>query len=505
MIATRSPAVVLACALLLAALAVDSLATQPDWIRDLADAQRVAQASGKDLLVAFTGQGWCGHCITLDREVFSDPLFDEETRDRFVTVELDYTFGDSAEEAKRKEMLRALSKQYLVEGFPTIVLMDAQMRPYAYFVGYEDGFGVRKYVDRIDAAQMDYRGLLNASTAERSTGEGEASSDYAQALAAVGSHIDVDDRRDDPLLLFYAAEVERAVTSLDDGDPVRRSFTSRKRNQYLRSNREATWAPIGERLAQFYSSEDWEAAQAYAVETAPTLEDPILRTQLQGQAVSFLARLQRYDVALETVQSMLTHEGLDRERRRRLENDAARYLVKLGRVDEAIAVYDSRIAAAEQAGDLEEKLWLLDWKSQMMLQTDRLEETLAVARECRELAEHGSEIWLTATYLLGIKLRQAERYDEALRMSMEQYNADPQGLVMAHIAESHVGLGHDAEARNWIELAEREMTKLRESPRIGDHDFAEIISAVVAPLREKLHKISPTDARAADVRAPNDP
>lgn len=38
----------------------------PSWIRDFNEGQRKARAESKDLLVVFTGHGWCASCQDLD-------------------------------------------------------------------------------------------------------------------------------------------------------------------------------------------------------------------------------------------------------------------------------------------------------------------------------------------------------------------------------------------------------------------------------------------------------
>ena len=44
------------------------------WTQDFAAAKARAKAEKKDLLVDFTGSDWCGWCIKLDNEVFSNCL-----------------------------------------------------------------------------------------------------------------------------------------------------------------------------------------------------------------------------------------------------------------------------------------------------------------------------------------------------------------------------------------------------------------------------------------------
>src|SRR5262245_26237004 len=54
------------------------------WIRDLDGAKKEATTSKKDLLIVFTGHGWCLHCQELDREVFQQAAFVEPAKRDFV-------------------------------------------------------------------------------------------------------------------------------------------------------------------------------------------------------------------------------------------------------------------------------------------------------------------------------------------------------------------------------------------------------------------------------------
>ena len=101
-----------------------------DWIQDFDSAQRIAKKEGKDLLVDFTGSDWCGWCIRLDREVFSQEGFLESAKKDFVLVSLDFP---RAEEAKQRvphpERNQELLERHGVRGFPTILLMTPEGEP----------------------------------------------------------------------------------------------------------------------------------------------------------------------------------------------------------------------------------------------------------------------------------------------------------------------------------------------------------------------------------------
>lgn len=105
------------------------------WLTDLDAAKKQAAAENKDILVDFTGSDWCGWCIKLDKEVFNTPAF--KAQKDFVLVYLDFPRKKEIP-AEQKVKNEALSKVWGVQGFPTIILANAQGEPYAQ-TGYKSG------------------------------------------------------------------------------------------------------------------------------------------------------------------------------------------------------------------------------------------------------------------------------------------------------------------------------------------------------------------------------
>jgi protein disulfide-isomerase len=103
-----------------AATAADSV----NWLTDLPKAQEQAKAEKKLVMLDFTGSDWCGWCIKLDKEVFSQPEFAAYAKTNLVCVEVDFPTKKklSAEQQKAND---ALAKKYNVEGYPTIIVLNA--------------------------------------------------------------------------------------------------------------------------------------------------------------------------------------------------------------------------------------------------------------------------------------------------------------------------------------------------------------------------------------------
>lgn len=100
------------------------------WETDLEKAKATAKASGKSLLLDFTGSDWCGPCIALKKRVLSQKEFIEEASKKFVLVELDFPRKKKLPEAEAAANEEA-SKKYNIEYFPTLILTDAEGKEYA--------------------------------------------------------------------------------------------------------------------------------------------------------------------------------------------------------------------------------------------------------------------------------------------------------------------------------------------------------------------------------------
>lgn len=115
------------------------------WMTNMAEAQKIATAEKKDLLVNFTGSDWCAWCIRLKKEVFSKPEFSVVSKD-FVLVEIDFPQNKPQSDAEKK-INQSLATQYKIEGYPTVLLINAKGEVYAQ-TGYKPG-GAEKYVQQL--------------------------------------------------------------------------------------------------------------------------------------------------------------------------------------------------------------------------------------------------------------------------------------------------------------------------------------------------------------------
>ncbi len=116
------------------------------WLDDFDEAMTLAELTGKDLLVDFTGSDWCIWCTRLDEEVFAKEEFLEWVREKYVLVSLDFPKSEENKaKVKKPERNMELKEKFNVTGFPTVLLMDKAGKIYAK-TGYSKG-GPAPYIE----------------------------------------------------------------------------------------------------------------------------------------------------------------------------------------------------------------------------------------------------------------------------------------------------------------------------------------------------------------------
>ena len=122
-ITTRLFAFLVTLALLTACLSAADL-----WMTDYPAALKKASKENKLVLLDFTGSDWCPWCIKLDQEVFSQKAFQDYAEKNLVLVLVDFPRGKkSAEQSEAlQKQNNELQAKYKIEGYPTLLLLDAQ-------------------------------------------------------------------------------------------------------------------------------------------------------------------------------------------------------------------------------------------------------------------------------------------------------------------------------------------------------------------------------------------
>ena len=141
------------------------------WLNNFETAKERATAQGKDILIDFSGSDWCGWCIKLNKEVFDTPAFKTAAPQRFILMEADFPRDESKVPPDVARQNAALRDAFNVRGYPTVLLLDAQGRPYAQ-TGYRDG-GPAAYLAYLEQLQT-IREQRDAAWKQAATAAGTA-------------------------------------------------------------------------------------------------------------------------------------------------------------------------------------------------------------------------------------------------------------------------------------------------------------------------------------------
>ena len=116
------------------------------WATDFEAVQKIANEKELPILADFSGSDWCGWCVKLDKEVFSQDAFKAYAKDNVVLFLADFPHKTpQADDIKKQN--KALSQKYGIRGFPTVLLLNADGTVISQ-TGYQRG-GPEKYVEHL--------------------------------------------------------------------------------------------------------------------------------------------------------------------------------------------------------------------------------------------------------------------------------------------------------------------------------------------------------------------
>lgn len=137
---------ILAAVIVFGFLSFNVKAKDSAWLTDFDAASRTASEKGLPLLVLFEGSDWCGWCIRLDKEVFSQKKFSEFAAEGLILFVADFPAREKLPENIMKQNA-ALKDKYGVKGFPTVILLDSKGSVVG-TTGYRQG-GAEAYVQHL--------------------------------------------------------------------------------------------------------------------------------------------------------------------------------------------------------------------------------------------------------------------------------------------------------------------------------------------------------------------
>jgi thioredoxin-related protein len=142
----------LAALLLFNAISLVPSPAAESWQTDYNAALAQAGKERKLVLLDFTGSDWCYPCIKLSKDIFSQADFKEFAAKNLVLVEVDFPARKALPDALKAQN-DGLATKFGVDGFPTLVLIDAAGKEVARHVGYLPG-GPDALITWVERAQQ---------------------------------------------------------------------------------------------------------------------------------------------------------------------------------------------------------------------------------------------------------------------------------------------------------------------------------------------------------------
>ena len=105
-------------------------------------------------MLDFSGSDWCGWCIKLEKEVFSQDAFKDFAEKNLVCVLVDFP-RNKKQTGEQKQQNRDLATKYGIQGYPTIIILDPDGEPVS-MTGYLQG-GSKNYVQHLNEIIERYR------------------------------------------------------------------------------------------------------------------------------------------------------------------------------------------------------------------------------------------------------------------------------------------------------------------------------------------------------------
>jgi thioredoxin-related protein len=128
---------------------IASAQTPVQWLTDFKKAQEQAKSANKLLLIQFTGSDWCPPCRMLQKEVLSTQEFQEYASKNFILLEVDFPRAKQ-QPAELAQQNQTLAKRFGIEGFPTIIVLNAEGKKLGEMVGYDPRGGRQAFLDSLE-------------------------------------------------------------------------------------------------------------------------------------------------------------------------------------------------------------------------------------------------------------------------------------------------------------------------------------------------------------------
>ena len=121
------------------------------WMGNFTEAQKLAKATHKPILINFSGSDWCGPCIRLRKEILESESFEQYAAANLLLVRADFPRQKKNQLAKEQIKLNeSLAEVYNKDGkFPYTVLVDENGKVLKTWDGFPDE-SPQAFVSEID-------------------------------------------------------------------------------------------------------------------------------------------------------------------------------------------------------------------------------------------------------------------------------------------------------------------------------------------------------------------
>lgn len=133
-----------------AAVAAET-STPKGFTDDLDAAMKRAKANGHNILAVFSGSDWCIWCKMLEKEILSKDAFVKTATNAYELVFIDNPMNQKLLSETGRRNNRRLTEKYGIEGFPTVLVLDADGKVVAQ-PDYKM-VGPQEYISHINAAR----------------------------------------------------------------------------------------------------------------------------------------------------------------------------------------------------------------------------------------------------------------------------------------------------------------------------------------------------------------
>ncbi len=123
------------------------------WGNDFSEAQKVAKAEQKLILLNFSGSDWCGPCIQLKKEVFESEQFKQFATGKLVLLRADFPrLKKNQLDKMQQEKNDKLAEKYNSDGkFPLTVLINADGKVLRKWEGFQAS--IPKFIQEIETSK----------------------------------------------------------------------------------------------------------------------------------------------------------------------------------------------------------------------------------------------------------------------------------------------------------------------------------------------------------------